>query len=66
MEKKPLFETKEEERMKDAILIVLYEVHPMPLHQDEIIKRIKERGLMEMSDKEFELYRKDIVKSKIN
>ena len=62
MEKKPLFETKEEERMKDAILIILYEQHPIPMTQIEIIQKIEERGLLEMSDEEFKTYRKNIVK----
>jgi hypothetical protein len=60
------FETKEEKRMADSILLILYEVHPMALQQDEIIKRINERGLLEMPDEEFQVYRRNMVKSKRN
>jgi hypothetical protein len=60
------FETKEEKRMADSILLVLYEVYPMSLHEDEIIKRIEEKELLEMSDEEFETYRKNAVNSKRN
>ncbi len=59
------FETKEEKRMADSMLFVLYEVYPMSLKEDEIIKRIEERGLLEMSDEEFEKYGKNIIKSKL-
>jgi len=63
---KKIFETKEEERMKDAILIILYEQHPIPMSQTEIIQKIEEKGLLEMSDEEFKTYRKNIVNSKKN
>ena len=62
----PHYETKEDKRMADSILIVLYEQHPIPMTQDEIIHKIAEKGLLEMSDEDFKKYRENIINSKRN
>lgn len=64
--KKPIFKTKEEKRMAAAILLVLYEVYPMPLQRDEILIIITERGLLKMPDEEFEKYKENIFHAKRN
>ena len=53
-------------RMQEAIMIVLYEQHPMPMMPNHILDVIEERGLLYMSDEQFENYRKEIIKSKEN
>ncbi len=54
------------DRMEMAILCVLYEVYPQGLSQEEVMKRIFEKGLLEMTDEEFEQYRAEIVIAKRN
>ena len=49
-------------RYEEAILLVLYEAHPIPIHQAEIMKKINQKGLLKMSKEEFEIY-KETVKS---
>lgn len=53
-------------RMANAILIVLYENHPIPMSEDKIIKIITERNLLAMTDEEFNKYKTDIIKAKRN
>jgi len=53
-------------RMEHAILIVLFEKHPIPMAEEEILTIIAERGLMEMSDEEFKTYKQNIIKAKKN
>jgi hypothetical protein len=53
-------------RMEHAILIVLFERHPIPMTEEEILGIIAERGLMEMSDEEFKTYKQNIIKAKKN
>ncbi len=53
-------------RYEEAILLVLYETHPLPLLKDEIIKRIEERGLIEMTDNEFREYARKLRATKDN
>jgi len=59
-------EKKKGERMTMAVLGVLYEAWPLGLEQDEIGKRIEEKGLLEMSDEEFEKYRLETIRQKKN
>jgi hypothetical protein len=53
-------------RMEQAIFIVLYEKHPIPMTEKEIITVINERRLMEMSDEEFITYKQNIISAKEN
>ena len=64
--KNPLKSEPELGRMELSILIVLYEKHPIPMTESEILSVIAERQLMEMTDEEFEQYRKNIVIAKKN
>lgn len=53
---------KREERGKMAILLVLYEHHPeAAISNDEIMAEINRRGLMQMTDEEFERERRVAV-----
>ena len=49
-------------RYEEAILLVLYEAHPIPIHRAEIMKKINEKGLLKMSKEDFEKH-KETVKS---
>ena len=53
-------------RYEEAILLVLYEAHPIPIQQAEIIRKISEKGLLKMSEKEFEKYKEDLKLIKKN
>jgi hypothetical protein len=53
-------------RMEHAILVVLFEKHPIPMSEDEILTIIAERGLLEMTDEEFKTYKQNIIKAKKN
>jgi hypothetical protein len=53
-------------RMQNAIMMVLYENHPMPMSKNAIQKIIAQRNLLHMSDEEFKKYKQDIIKSKKN
>jgi hypothetical protein len=53
-------------RLDEAILIVLYENHPLGLTPEEIEKAIDEKKLLDMTDKEFEEYKKNIILAKNN
>jgi len=53
-------------RIEKAILSILYEVYPLSMDANEIFSLIKERGLLEMSDEEFNLYIREIQQSKRN
>jgi len=48
-------------RLQKAILFVLYESDPIPLSENEIGKAIERKGLMQMSDDEFQHYGKNMV-----
>ncbi len=62
----PEDELSEVDRMKNAILIVLFEKHPIPMSKDEILAVITEKGLLEMTDDGFNTYRQNIIKAKKN
>ena len=53
-------------RYEEAILLVLYEAHPIPIHRAEIMKKINEKGLLKMSKEEFEIYAKNLKSIKKN
>jgi hypothetical protein len=53
-------------RMENAILIVLYEKHPIGMSEEEIMDIIAERNLLNMTDEEFKSYKQDIIKAKRN
>jgi hypothetical protein len=53
-------------RYEEAILLVLYEAHPIPIHRAEIMKKINEKGLLKMSKEEFEKYKEIAKLSKKN
>jgi hypothetical protein len=62
----PEKEIPELNRMEHAILIVLYENHPIPMSQEQIMNIIAERNLLDMSESDFMKYKRDIIKSKKN
>jgi hypothetical protein len=49
-------------RYEEAILLVIFESEPISIFKSEIMKKINEKGLLQMSNKEFKKY-KEIVKS---
>jgi hypothetical protein len=53
-------------RLELAILAVLFETHPLGLTEEEIMQRIEEKGLLEMTDEEFNNYRHNSIKAKQN
>ena len=53
-------------RYEEAILLVLYEAHPIPIHMSEIIKKINEKRLLRMSDETFKKYARMLRASKVN
>ena len=53
-------------RYEEAILLVLYEAHPIPIHRAEIMKKINQKGLLKMSKEEFEIYAKNLKSIKKN
>jgi hypothetical protein len=53
-------------RYEQAILLVLYEAHPIPIHRAEIMKKINQQGLLKMSKEEFEKYKEIVKLSKKN
>ena len=53
-------------REEEAVLVVLYEVYPLGLSEEEIDLKIKERGLIEMTKKEFTKYARKITSAKKN
>jgi hypothetical protein len=53
-------------RDEESVLLVLYEVHPLALSEKEIIQKIEEKGLLEMSEKEFKAYAKSLYALKNN
>src|ERR1035437_672676 len=53
-------------RYEEAILLILYEAHPIPIHRAEIMKKINEKGLLKMSKEEFEIYVKELKSVKKN
>ena len=54
------------DRYEESILLVLFEVYPLALSQNEIISRIKERKLIEMTDEEFRKYARELRATKGN
>lgn len=54
------------DRYEESILLVLFEVYPLALSQDEIISRIKERGLIEMTEEQFKEYARELRATKGN
>ena len=63
---KPI-KTIELNRYKQAILLVLLEAHPIPIHKSEIMSKIKKLGLLTMSEEKFKEYTKELKdKSKNN
>jgi hypothetical protein len=53
-------------RIEMAILSILYEVYPMGMDQDKIFELIEERGLLTMSNEEFDKYTHEIKEAKQN
>jgi hypothetical protein len=53
-------------RYEEAILLVLSEAHPIPIHRAEIMKKINQKGLLKMSDEEFKEYGKELKLRKVN
>ena len=65
----PVKEIKEDiklSRYEQAILLVVFEADPIPIHKSEIIRKINEKGLLQMSDKEFKKYARELKSSKAN
>ena len=65
----PIKEVKEDiklSRYEQAILLVLYEAHPIPIHKSEIMKKISKKGLLQMSDADFKKYVRELKASKVN
>ena len=65
----PIKEVKEDiklSRYEQAILLVLYEAHPIPIHRAEILRKISEKGLLRMSDADFKKYVRELKASKVN
>jgi hypothetical protein len=54
------------DRAKEAILFVLYMNHPNPMKKEDIEAKILVDGLLKMSDKEFELYKRKFELTKLN
>ena len=52
--------------MDESVLVVLYEVYPLGLSEGEIISKIKEKGLLEMTNTEFRKYIRKITSAKKN
>ena len=63
---KEVTETIKLSRYEQAILLVVFEAHPIPIHMSEIIRRINEKRLLRMSDETFKKYAKDLKASKVN
>jgi hypothetical protein len=53
-------------RYEEAILLVLHEAYPIPIHKAEIMKKINQRGLLKMSNEEFEIYKESLKSIKTN
>ena len=53
-------------RYEQAILLVIFESDPIPIFKSEIMKKINEKGLLQMSDKEFKKYARNLKASKVN
>ena len=65
----PIKEVKEDiklSRYEQAILLVLHEAYPIPIHKAEIMKKINQKGLLKMSKEEFEIYAKNLKSIKKN
>ena len=60
------YSEKEMKRMEASILLVLYENYPIGIPKDEIMKKILEKGLLDMTDQEFEAYKQVVIDSKEN
>jgi hypothetical protein len=62
--------TKEEinklDRAKEAILFVLYMNHPNTMKKKDVEAKISTDGLLKMSDKEFEEYKRNFELTKMN
>ena len=54
------------DRMEESILLVLFEVYPLGLNKEEIMNKIIQYGLLEMSDEEFKKFKKNLVATKTN
>lgn len=54
------------DRAKEAILFVLYMNHPNTMKKKDVEAKILEDGLLKMSDKEFEQYKKNFEITKVN
>ena len=63
---KEVTETIKLSRYEQAILLVVFEADPIPIHMPEIIRRINEKRLLRMSDETFKKYAKDLKASKVN
>ena len=51
-------------RLQKSVLLVLYEYDPIPMQQDEIEAAIIKKGLLAMSEAEFNAYWKNLVEDK--
>jgi hypothetical protein len=53
-------------RIEKAILCVLYEIHPLGMDTEQVFEIIEERGLLDMTDEEFNTYANNIIIAKEN
>lgn len=53
-------------RYEQAILLVVFEAHPIPIHMSEIMRKINEKRLLRISDETFKKYARDLKASKAN
>jgi hypothetical protein len=54
------------DRMAMSVLLVLFENYPLGISEKEIITKITEKGLLEMTDEEFNQYKKEVALIKEN
>jgi hypothetical protein len=52
--------------MERSILAIIYESYPFAMDTDKIFELIEERGLLEMSEEEFDVYTNTIMQAKYN
>jgi len=54
------------DRMAMSVLLILIENYPLGVSEKEIIAKITEKGLLEMTDEEFDQYKKEVALTKEN
>ena len=54
------------DRMAMSVLLILIENYPLGVSEKEIIAKITEKGLLEMTDEDFDQYKKEVALTKEN